>query len=199
MPVSPKLSRALHLFDEANSKDPNMEVYGGEEFPKELLYAMRMTKTLKDFAPNASEALQLAARAQHICRWQIPRDDYEMNRVGYLKWREDLKKFHMGKASEVLEQVGYESSIIDQVEFLLLKKRLKKNEETQTLEDVVCLVFLQYYFEPFANKHSDDKVVDILQKTWRKMSPKGQNAATKLSVSNKALELIKKAIEHGAE
>ncbi|WP_223826677.1 DUF4202 domain-containing protein [Flagellimonas sp. S3867] len=190
---------AFQLFDEANSKDPNIEMYNGEKFPKELLYATRMTDTLKEFAPEVSEGLQLAARSQHICRWQIPRSDYEMNRTGYLKWRQDLKKFHAQKTTEILKQLGYESEIIDQVEFLLLKKQLKKNEETQTLEDVVCLVFLRYYFEPFANKHSDEKVVEILQKTWRKMSLKGQSAATKLPISDQSMGLIKKAIANGTE
>lgn len=199
MPISQELSKAFQLFDEANSRDPNIEVYNGKEFPKELLYAIRMTDILNKFAPEASEGLQLAARSQHICRWQIPRSDYEMNRVGYLKWRQDLKRFHAQKTSELLRQVNYEAEIIDQVEFLLLKKQLKKNEETQILEDVVCLVFLQYYFEPFANKHTEEKVVEILQKTWKKMSPNGQKAATKLPISDKAMGLIKKAILDGAE
>lgn len=199
MSISQKLSKAFQLFDEANSRDPNIETYEGKEFPKELLYAIRMTQTLNEFAPEASEGLQLAARAQHICRWQIPRSDYDMNRVGYLKWRQNLKKFHALKASELLKQAGYEQEIIDQVEFLLLKKQLKNNEETQILEDVVCLVFLQYYFEPFASKHSEEKVVEILQKTWRKMSLKGQKEATKLLISNKAKSLINKAISDGTK
>lgn len=199
MPQSQRLSKAFQLFDAANKEDPNSEVYNGEEFPKELLYAKRMTETLKEFAPKASEGLQLAARAQHICRWQIPRSDYDMDRIGYLKWRQDLKRFHAEKASELLGQAGYTTEIIDQVEFLLLKKQLKKNEETQILEDVICLVFLKYYFESFAYKHEDQKVVEILQKTWKKMSPDGHEAATKLQMSNKAMSLIKKAISDGAE
>nr|WP_298792051.1 DUF4202 domain-containing protein [uncultured Allomuricauda sp.] len=199
MSQSQRLSKAFQLFDAANKEDPNSEVYNGEEFPKELLYAMRMTETLKEFAPKASEGLQLAARAQHICRWQIPRGNYDMDRVGYLKWRQDLKLFHAEKASELLEQAGYTIEIINQVEFLLLKKQLKKNEETQILEDVICLVFLKYYFESFAHKHEDQKVVEILQKTWRKMSPDGHETATKLQMSNKAMSLIKKAISDGAE
>lgn len=198
MPPSSKLQKAFHFFDEANGKDPNTEVFEGESYPKELLYAIRMADALNGFAPKASEALQLAVRCQHISRWEIPRENYEMNRAGYLRWRQELKKFHAEKASEILKQVGYGQETIDQVEFLLLKKQLKKNVETQTLEDVICLVFLQYYFESFAKKHPEDKVIDIIQKTWRKMSTEGQAAAMKLPIHGNALELIKKAVVHGA-
>ncbi len=189
-----KLQKAFNAFDEANKKDPNTEVFNGKTYPKELLYAQRMTSTLNNFASEASEALQLTARCQHICRWEIPRDSYEMNRVGYLKWRQDLKKHHAKKATEILTALNFDKETIDQVSFLLLKKQLKKSAETQTLEDVICLVFLDYYLEPFIKKHDDDKLIDILQKTWKKMSEKGQNAALKLQLSNKASELVAKAL-----
>ncbi|MFS4466753.1 DUF4202 domain-containing protein [Maribacter sp. 2210JD10-5] len=195
MPDSQKLEKAFQLFDEANSKDPNTEVFKGKSYPKEVLYGLRMTETLNSFMPNASEALRLTARCQHICRWEIPRDRYEMNRAGYLKWRQELKKFHAEKASEILKTIGYETQIIEQVVFLLMKKQLKKSEETQTLEDVICLVFLKYYFEPFAEKHDEGKIIAILQKTWRKMSEKGHGAALKLPFSEKSQALIKKALE----
>lgn len=186
--------KAIALFDKANSQDPNSEVFEGVSYPKELLYAERMTEVLSNFAPEASEAVQLAARCQHICRWEIPRDSYEMNRTGYLLWRQELKKFHAEKASEILRSVGYEEETIEKVAFLLLKKQLKRNEETQLLEDVICLVFLQYYFEPFAVKYEEEKLIDIVQKTWRKMSEAGHAAALKLSYSEESLALIQKAL-----
>tara|TARA_R110002167_G_scaffold37529_3_gene117613 strand:+ start:335 stop:925 length:591 start_codon:yes stop_codon:yes gene_type:complete len=192
---SEKLQQAFHLFDAANSQDPNSEAFQGKEYPKELLYALRMTERLNEFAPNASEALQLTARCQHICRWEIPRESYEMNREGYLRWRQELKKFHARKATTILEAVGYPSETIAEVVFLLEKKQLKKNEATQTLEDVICLVFLEFYFDSFAEKHPEDKTIDILQKTWRKMSGKGQNAALRLPLSANALSLVSKAIQ----
>ncbi|GAA4272605.1 DUF4202 domain-containing protein [Aquimarina gracilis] len=188
------LLEAYKLFDEANAKDPNSEKVNGDLIPKELIYGQRMTKTLGDFEPNASAALKLAARSQHICRWEISRDRYPMDRVGYLKWREELKKFHASKASTILQEVGYDDDIIERVSFLLQKKKLKKDEGTQTLEDVICLVFLEYYYEEFLVKHSDEKVIDILQKTWRKMSEKGHKAALALSYSEKALALIQQAL-----
>ena len=194
MSIPDKLQHAFQLFDAANQKDPNTEVFKGEVFPKELLYAHRMTEQLNSFAPNASEALQLTARCQHICRWEIARDSYDMNREGYLRWRQDLKKFHAKKATELLKEAGYSEEVIKKVAFLLEKKQLKKNEETQTMEDVVCLVFLEHYFEPFAAKHPEEKTIDILQKTWRKMSDKGHAAALKLPLSESALALVSKAI-----
>ena len=194
--MSGKLQAAFQLFDAANQQDPNTEIFQGKTYPKELLYALRMTEQLNTFAPNASEALQLTARCQHICRWEIPRDSFEMNREGYLRWRQELKKFHADKAESILEKVGYSEETITKVRFLLEKKQLKKNEDTQTLEDVICLVFLAYYFEPFANKHPEEKTIDILQKTWRKMSEKGHKAALQLPLSKNALELVTKAISN---
>ncbi|MEP0214006.1 MAG: DUF4202 domain-containing protein [Cellulophaga sp.] len=194
MATTNKLKQAFDLFDKANEQDPNKELYQGKEYAKEVLYAIRMTSKLNSFAPNASEVLQLTARCQHICRWEIPRDSYEMNRTGYLTWRQDLKKYHAKKASSILESVGYDQETISKVAFLLEKKQLKKNEETQTLEDVICLVFLEFYFEPFAKKYSEEKLIDILQKTWRKMSNLGQDAALKLPLSKASLELVGKAL-----
>ncbi|MDO6491885.1 MULTISPECIES: DUF4202 domain-containing protein [unclassified Cellulophaga] len=194
MATTNKLKQAFDLFDKANNQDPNKELYQGKEYAKEVLYAIRMTNKLNSFAPNASEVLQLTARCQHICRWEIPRDSYEMNRTGYLTWRQDLKKYHAKKASSILESVGYDQETISKVAFLLEKKQLKKNEETQTLEDVICLVFLEFYFEPFAKKYSEEKLIDILQKTWRKMSNLGQDAALKLPLSKASLELVGKAL-----
>ncbi|MDT0606419.1 DUF4202 domain-containing protein [Croceitalea rosinachiae] len=195
MALSEKLKDAFQRFDQANSEDPNIEVFGGAPYPKELLYAERMTAVLNDFEPNASEALQLTARCQHICRWEIPRNQYEMNKPGYLRWRQDLKKFHAKKARTILTEVGYDEDTIKQVAFLLLKKQLKKSAETQALEDVICLVFLQYYFEPFAAKHPNEKVIDILQKTWGKMSEKGRQAALQISFSKTSKNLIDQALK----
>lgn len=190
-----KLHKAFALFDQANAQDPNVEVFEGKSYPKELLYAIRMTDKLDTFEPKASEPLKLTARCQHICRWEIPRESYPMDRPGYLKWRQDLKKFHAEKAGQILGEVGYSGEIIEKVAFLLEKKQLKKNPETQTLEDVICLVFLEFYFEAFAKKYEEDKLVDILQKTWRKMSDRGQAAALKLPLSTTALRLIGKALQ----
>ncbi len=189
-----KFETAIGFFDKANTNDPNIVVANGKSFPKELLYAIRMTEKLNQFEPNASESVQLAVRCQHICRWEIPRDSYKMNRKGYLTWRRDLAKFHAQKAASILKDVGYKDEMLDNVTFLLQKKQLKRNDETQLLEDVICLVFLEHYFENFSEKYSNEKLIDILQKTWAKMSDKGHEAAMKLKFSSKSKQLISKAL-----
>lgn len=195
MATSDTLLKAFTLFDQANAKDPNTETYSGKTYPKEVLYAMRMTDKLNDFLPEASDALWLAARCQHLKRWEIARDSYPMDRVGYLKWRQDLKKYHASEASQILESIGYSQDIIKKVSALLQKKSLKKNPDTQALEDVICLVFLEFYFEDFTAKHSEKKTIDIVQKTWEKMSNKGHNAALKLPMSQNVLALVQKALK----
>ncbi|QCX40571.1 DUF4202 domain-containing protein [Aureibaculum algae] len=192
--MNTKYENAIALFDKANSDDPNKEIWNGTTYPKELLYAQRMTEKLDLFEPNASYALKLAVRCQHICRWQIPRDSYEMNRKGYLTWRSDLSVFHAKTASEILKTVGFDEEFINSVTFLLKKKQLKKNKDTQILEDVICLVFLDYYFETFSGKYSEEKLIDILKKTWAKMSEKGHDEAMKINFSKNSIQLIQKAL-----
>ncbi len=180
--------------DAENAQDPNHETYQSTSYPKELLYSNRMYKRLMDFHPNASEAVQIASKAQHICRWKIARNSYPMDRVGYLKWREDLKKFHAKTTAVILEKAGYSEEFIARVSFLIEKKLLKKDEETQLLEDVICLVFLEYYLDPFVLKHDREKMKNIILKTWNKMSEKGHQEALKISYSATNLELIKEAL-----
>ena len=191
---STKFEKAIKLIDQKNSEDTHKEYADGVEIPKELLYSKRMTEKLLQFKSDASEALQIAARAQHICRWKIAREEYSNDKAGYLKWREALKKMHAEMTSDILSGIGYDSEFIDRVSFLIQKKLIKKDEGTQTLEDVICLVFLEYYFEDFAAKHNDNKIVDIIKKTWKKMSDKGHEAAIKINYSKKSLSLIQKAI-----
>ncbi len=189
-----RFETALALIDKKNAEDPNHYTVNNMNFPKELLYSQRMSRKLLQFNPNASRALQIAARAQHICRWKIPRSEYPMDRIGYLKWREELKRSHATITAELLAEVGYNDDFIKRVRFLILKKQLKKNEEAQTLEDVICLVFLDFYFEEFAAKHNDEKVIDILKKTLVKMSEKGKEEALKIKFSDKSLALVQKAL-----
>lgn len=189
-----RFETAIALIDKANSEDVNTYQVAGMDYPKELLYSQRMTRKLLQFEPNASKALQIAARAQHICRWKIARNEYPMDRVGYLKWRETLKKMHANLTGDILKQVGFDDQFTDRVKAIIQKKLIKKNEESQTLEDTICLVFLDYYFEEFAAKHTDEKIIDILKKTWVKMSDKGHEAALGLPFSDSSLALVKQAI-----
>lgn len=189
-----RFETAIALIDKKNSDDVNVSISNGLEFPKELLYSQRMSQRLLKFNPDASQELQIAARAQHICRWKIARNEFPMDRIGYLKWRETLKKMHADTTAEILKEVGYDTKFIERVSFLINKKLIKKDEESQTMEDVICLVFLEFYFDEFSAKHSDEKVVDILQKTWIKMSELGHAEALKIAYSEKSLVLVKQAI-----
>ncbi|WP_026956304.1 DUF4202 domain-containing protein [Algoriphagus vanfongensis] len=186
--------KAISKIDEVNAQDPHSEDFEGKTFPKELLYSQRMSEKLQQFAPEAPDYLHIAARAQHIGRWRIPRSEYPMDRVGYLRWREELKKMHAAMTTQILAELGFDEEKIARVSHLIRKKQLKSDEETQLLEDVICLVFLEYYFEDFAAKHADEKIIDIVRKTWAKMSESGKNAALKLPLSSSSLQLIQQAV-----
>lgn len=194
-PLSEKFHQAIEKIDAANAQDPNQENLDGETFPKEILYSQRMTKWLEKLDPDASEALRLAARSQHICRWEIPRTEFPEGREGYHQWRTTLYQFHADKATEILQSVGYDEATIAQVQKLLMKKQLKLDPEVQMLEDVVCLVFLENYFADFSQKHDEEKIVHILRRTWKKMSSKGRDMAMTLDLSDEQKVLLDKATQ----
>lgn len=189
-----KFSTAIDAFDEYNLNDPNREIFEGKSYPKEILYAKRMTERLARFAPNANEAVQLAARCQHIGRWEILRSSYPQNKKGYLLWRAEEKMHHAQLAEKILRECGYDDQTIESVKFLVLKKELKTNADTQLLEDVICLVFIEYYLEEFAAKHPTEKVIDIIQKTIKKMSPLAIAAAHQLPISANTQSLLQQAL-----
>ncbi|MGI4835390.1 MAG: DUF4202 domain-containing protein [Janthinobacterium lividum] len=190
-----RFAEACRLFDAANADDPTQEPdEHGQPVPKELLYAQRMSTCLARVAPAAPEAVQLAARSQHIRRWHIPRSDYPLTRPGYHQWRNALKQYHAELAGELLLQAGYGPDLIARVQQLLRKERLRDDPEVQLLEDVICLVFLEYYFLPFAAQHPEEKVVEIVQKTWPKMTERGHALALQLPFSPEALALVTKAL-----
>jgi hypothetical protein len=189
-----RLEKALAAFDAANLQDPNTEMVDGKAVAKEWIYAQRMSAQLHKFCEAPSEVLQLAARSQHICRWKSPRSDYPMDKSGYKKWRLDLAQLHGEVAGGIMAEQGYEESMISRVKDLLLKRSLKRDDEVQALEDVICLVFIEFYLEDFASKHDEEKLIDIIRKTWNKMSAKGHEAALKLPLSEPMLGLVGKAL-----
>lgn len=187
------LQQAFAKFDAYNATDPNQEEVEGKTYPKEVLYAKRMTKKLNDYAPNAPEYMQLAVRCQHIGRWEIARDSYPMDRAGYLMWRSQLKLHHTKIAEPILAECGYDEETINKVKALLLKKNLNQNSDTQLIEDVICLVFVEFYLDDFIQKHSEEKMIDILKKTLKKISPQGIEEALKISMTDQVKDLILKA------
>ena len=185
---------AIERMDAFNRADPNHEIVAGKEHPKELLYAERMTAWLARLVPEASEALRLSARSQHIGRWTIPRSHYPMDRRGYHQWRTELARFHAQTAREIMQDTGYDEATIARVENLLKKTHLKNDPEAQRLEDTACLVFLEHYFSAFAQKHDEQKLIEILQKTWRKMSAQAQQTALTLPLADADRALIERAL-----
>ena len=153
-----------------------------------------MTERLAAFTPDAPETVKLAARAQHIRRWEVPRESYPEGRAGYLKWRTDLYKRHGETAGQIMREVGYDDVTIDRVKTLLRKRGLKTDPDVQLLEDVICLVFLQHYFHDFAKKHEDEKLISIIRKTWSKMSERAHEAALALDYAPEDLEMIQRAL-----
>lgn len=194
-PGDNRFQRAVEAIDAANSLDPNRESFGGQEWPRELLYGRRMSHWLGRVAPEAGEALRLAVRAQHLERWTSPRSSYPEGRAGYLKWRTDLYKYHARRAGEILRAVGYDDETIARVEATIQKRSIKTDPESQALEDTACLVFLEHYFTDFARTQDEAKMVEIIAKTWRKMSPRGQELALTIPMSDEDRRLVEKALQ----
>ena len=189
-----QFDQAIKKIDAANAEDPNLLEINGQSRPQEVVHAERRTEWIHKLAGDSpSEALLLATRAQHIRRWQIPRNSYARDRVGYLKWRTDLKNFHAEETATILQEVGYDQEIVQRVKDLILKKHLKQDAEVQALEDALCLVFLEKQFSDFAQKEAE-KIINIVRKTWEKMSPQGQQYALNLPLTVEDRAIIGQAL-----
>ncbi|MBP7080145.1 MAG: DUF4202 domain-containing protein [Rhodocyclaceae bacterium] len=191
-----RCQQVIALIDQANSADPNMD----EGQPKELLYSQRMSAMLQRFSSDADEVAQLAVRAQHIRRWVVPRDSYPATREGYLMWRKSLYKFHADEAGRLMHQAGYDEVMIERVKSAVSKRGIKANADTQLLEDVSALVFIEHYLLAFSQTKADydeAKWIDIIAKTWKKMSVAAQAFALsgKLALPAALIPLIVKAVE----
>jgi len=194
-----KFELAVELIDAANSEDANLETYDGKELPKELLYSHRMSDMLQRYAPDADDAMKLALRAQHLQRWKYPRDEYPMDRKGYHLWRTNLYTFHADTVAALLVEAGYDDEFIQRVKLAVSKKSLKSNPDTQLLEDVSALVFIEHYMLAFVNKHpeyDEEKWLLIIKRTWNKMTEKAHDFALAGSIKlpEPLIPLIQKAV-----
>ena len=197
-----RFDKAIALIDAANAEDPNQETADGKAWPKELLYSRRMSEMLDRYAPHADEAMRLAARAQHIQRWKSARSDFAEGRQGYLQWRTGLYKFHAETAGRLLAEAGYGDDVVERVKQAVGKRALKVNPDTQLLEDVTDLVFIEHYMLAFAEKHpeyDEAKWLDIIRKTWKKMSEQARQFALsgKIRLPQPLVPLIQKAVAGG--
>ncbi|MBI2717563.1 MAG: DUF4202 domain-containing protein [Rhizobiales bacterium] len=180
-----RLDRVRTAIDQVNAADPA---------GRAVLYGQRMSEMLDAFLPEASEPLRIAARAQHIERWISPRESYPEGRIGYLKWRKDLQHHHATRTGGLMGEAGFGEKEIARVGSLIRKERIKMDAEAQALEDVICLVFLQYEAPEFIAKHDDNKVRDILAKTAKKMSERGLAEAAKLKLEPRLARLLTEAL-----
>lgn len=200
MPESERLIKTLNLIDEANSEDPNkVEDENGKTWPKELLYSHRMTDMLQRFVPDADEVAQISMRGQHIQRWQSRRDTFPMDRQGYLQWRSQLYKFHANTTADIMQQAAYDEDSIARVKKAIGKRGIKVNPDSQLLENITALVFLEFYLLDFAENHpeyDEEKWLDIIRKTWKKMSETAQQFALSgaIKLPESLVPLIQKAL-----
>ena len=194
MCMQTQLDALFALIDGANCADPENELDAGKAYPRALLYGQRMSRCLDAVRPDASRELRIAVRAQHICRWQIARDSYPGGRTGYLEWRRELARHHARLTAQLMRQLALDEDSITRVQALLQKKNLKHDEDTQTLEDIACLVFLKYYFADLSSRHGDEKMISIIEKTWRKMSATGHKLAMAMEFTPLQKRLIEAAL-----
>lgn len=189
-------TKARTLIYAAHDEDPNKHTTAdGMEVPYETHYSLKMEKYLEQRAPDASDVLKLAIYGQHFRRWEVPRDSYPMTKLGYHSWRTFLKKRQGELVGAILKESGYSADDQQRCEALIKKDGLKQGEEeVQVLEDVACLVFLDDQFDEFKEKHDEQKIIDILRKTWVKMSKEGQDLALKIPMTSECQELVGKAL-----
>lgn len=170
--MSARLEAVLAAIDRANAADPTLEPETQEAAA--LVYGRRMSAELDRICPDASEHLRIAARGQHIERWKLPRGTYPDGRNGYLAWRRAQALAHGARVAELMIAAGYTEAEGERVAQMLRKEGIKRDPEVQMLEDVICLVFMRWYFADFAAKHDQDAIFRIVAKTARKMSGEGR-------------------------
>jgi len=198
--TSTTYERAAALIDAANAEDPRMDTdSSGQQVPRELLYGQRMAEMIGRFAPEADEVQKLAVRAQHIQRWKTPRDSYPMTRDGYMQWRTGLYKFHAETCGRLMQEAGYDEVAIERAKQAVGKRGIKVNPDSQMLEDIADLVFIEHYMLAFAGQHaeySEEKWLDIVRKTWKKMSARAHAYALsgELKLPEPLVPLITKAV-----
>jgi hypothetical protein len=192
--MSSRLDAAYEAIDAENARDPRRLVSEHGDAPAELAYGRRMTTWLEKLEPTASETLRVAVRAQHIRRFEVPRDSYPDGRAGYKQWRSELARRHASHAAEIARRVGFSDDEASRISDLVQKKSLRTDPEAQLLEDVACVVFLEHYFAEFTLKHDRAKLIDIVQKTWRKMSERGRAAALTIPLGATERALVEEAL-----
>jgi len=196
--TSSRLTAVLCAIDKINNDDPNQTIVDGNKQANEFLYGQYMTACLEQYFPQSNELLQIAVRAQHIKRWHLKRTEFAAGKAGYYQWRIEQGKFHAQLTKSLMLENAYDENEAETTACILRKEKLKTNCDTQTLEDVACLVFLQYYFDAFSAKYTEKgneaKIIRIVQKTWGKMSERGHKIALSLTLPDHLAKIVNKAL-----
>ena len=195
---SPRFKAVIAAIDGANAGDPRQEFASGVSRPREVLYSERMSEVLAQIYPGASEALRIAAHAQHICRWQIARGDYPLGRDGYNAWRAACREHHARLITGILNRSGYAEHEIAHVAKIIRKEDLKRDADSQALENVVGVVFVAHYLEAFIAAHPDydeEKLAGILRQTLRKMDATGHAAVSRFALPARTERMIAIALK----
>lgn len=188
-----QFDRAMEMIDEANRQDPRTEIVDGKPQPKELLFAQRVSSWIPRLIENPSEALLLAARGHTIRRWRIPRATFSKDNVGYHQWRDALAKFHADETAAILRDAEYDEEMISSVSALILRKNLPGDAAAHALEDADCLVFLETKLAEYLDEWGDQKTVNILRRTVKKMTSKGVGFVAELDLGERCAGLVEKA------
>lgn len=186
--------KTLATLDALHAEDPRRVEVDGESLPLELWHGRRMSAWLVQLMAAPDELVQLAVRAQHLQRWQVPRGDYPEGRVGYLTWRRDQGKRAGETTARVMQEAGYAAEQAERVAQMIRKQGLGRDEGTQAVEDCACLVFLENYFADFSKQVEHDHLIRIVQKTWKKMSPRAHELALGLPMAPEARALVEEAL-----
>lgn len=190
-----RFAKAIALIDAANAADTTVMRYGGADHPKELLHAELLTRWVETLRPDGPETLRLAARGQHIRRWEHPRSVYPEGRTGYLRWRTGLYTFHAEETAQLLKEAGYDDETVARVTQIIRKQGLGRDPDVQAIEDGLCLVFLETQLDELAGKVAREKMVTILRKTWKKMSEPARELALALTFEPDERALIAEALD----
>ncbi|MCY3958228.1 MAG: DUF4202 domain-containing protein [Chloroflexi bacterium] len=195
--TSARLRRALACIDEINRADPHQIQVRGESRPKELTHAAMVSAWIERLRPDADDALRIAAHGHHVRRWAIPRAEYPLGRRGYLRWRQALQEIHADTLGEVMTEAGYDTASIERARNLVRKRNLRRDADVQALEDALCLVFLETQLREFRTRQPDDRVADILRKTWDKMSAEARALAVELDLAPDDRRFLQRVLRLG--
>lgn len=193
-PDPDRFDKAVRLMDALNATDPRTEMFEGRIHPKELIFSQRVAAWIERLVDEPSEALRLAAHGHTLCRWKVARDDFDKGLVGYRYWRNACADRHAEETTRILRDVGYDEAMIDAVRDLTLKKNWPAEDEALALEDADCLAFLELKLKHYLDEWTEEKTIDILAKTARKMTPAARTHVMDLALSDREKELIQKAL-----